>query len=130
MNMNELVIGHVIGVHGDTVDVQICIEDLHIPYGKKLYHVGRLGTYCTIPMVDSILIGYVTSVGVRGELEPRPLPAAPRRIAMEIQLLGTARGSKFLRGVNEYPTLGDPVQIGVDEDFAVIFGTFDDLAKS
>ncbi len=130
MNLNELVIGHVIGVRGDTVDVQICVEDLHIAYGKKLYHVGRLGTYCTIPMVDSTLIGYVTSVGVRGELEPRPLPAAPRRIAMEVQLLGTAKGNKFRRGVNEYPTLGDPVQIGVDEDFAIIFGTFDEMAAS
>jgi hypothetical protein len=32
--------------------------------------------------------------------------------------------------VNEYPTLGDPVRLGVDEDFELIFGCFDQIVGS
>ncbi len=126
--MDPLEIGLVIGVEGDTVDVQISVCDLRIDYHGKTYRVGRLGTYVTIPMERRTLIGYITRVGVTGELEPGPNPAAPRRITLTVQLLGTVTGDKFSRGVNEYPTLGDPVRLGVDEDFELIFGCFDELA--
>ncbi|MFH1746399.1 MAG: ATP-binding protein [Planctomycetota bacterium] len=126
--MDQLKIGHVIGVDGDMVDVQISVEDLHISYHGTDYRVGRLGTYVTIPMGRTTLIGYVTRIGAYGDLEPLPDPKGPRRITMTIQLLGTVRNDKFTRGVNEYPTLGDPVRLGVDEDFELIFGCFDELA--
>ena len=126
--MDQLKIGHVIGVDGDTVDVQISRDDLRLNYHGTTYRVGRLGTYVTMPMERVTLIGYVTRVGASGELEPLPDPGGPRRITMTVQLLGTIRDDKFTRGVNEYPTLGDPVRLGVDEDFELIFGCFDELA--
>ncbi len=125
--MNRLDIGHVIGVDGDAVEVQIGIADLRIEHNGRTYRVGRLGTYVTIPMGSASIIGYVTKVGVAGDLEPGPDPGAPRRISMTVQLLGTVRGDRFSRGVNEYPTIGDLVRIGVDEDFKLIFGSFDDM---
>ncbi|MFO0837801.1 MAG: ATP-binding protein [Phycisphaerae bacterium] len=128
--MDPLEIGLVVGVEGDTVEVQISVSDLHIEYHGKTYRVGRLGTYVTIPMDRRTLIGYITRVGVTGELEPGPNPAAPRRITLTVQLLGTITGDKFSRGVNEYPTLGEPVRLGVDEDFELIFGCFDELAAA
>jgi hypothetical protein len=130
MRMDLLKIGHVIGVNGDSVEVQISVTDLHLTYHGTTYRVGRLGTYVTLPMDRVTLIGYVTRVGAFGELEPLPEPGAPRRITMTVQLLGTVRNDKFSRGVNEYPTLGDPVRLGVDEDFELIFGCFDELAGS
>ncbi|MCK4342665.1 MAG: DUF87 domain-containing protein [Phycisphaerae bacterium] len=126
--MDSPKIGHVIGVDGDAVEVQITVADLRIGYQGRVYRVGRLGTYVTISLETSKLIGYVTRVGAEGELEPGPSPAAPRRITMTIQLLGTLRAEKFSRGVSEYPILGDPVQLGVEEDFQLIFGSFEDLA--
>lgn len=125
--MDRLDVGHVIGVDGDLVEVQITVSDLRIEYHGRVYRVGRLGTYCTLPMSDALLIGYVTKVGVRGELEPGPDPVAPRRLSMQMQLLGTIRDGRFIRGVNEYPTIGDTVRIGVEEDFQLIFGSFAQL---
>ncbi|MBW7904387.1 MAG: ATP-binding protein [Phycisphaerae bacterium] len=126
--MDPLEIGHVIGVDGDTVDVQISVEDLKLEYHGKTYRIGRLGTYVTLPMDRRTLIGYITKVGFAGDLEPGPYPGPPRRITVTSQLLGTVEGDRFSRGVNEYPTLGDPVRLGVDEDFELIFGCFDELA--
>src|SRR5688572_11156704 len=128
--MDPLEIGCVIAVEGDTVDVQISIADLKIEYHGKTYRVGRLGTYITIPMDRRTLIGYTTRVGFIGDLEPGPDPATPKRIGITCQLLGTITGDRFSRGVNEYPTIGDPVRLGVDEDFELIFGCFDEMATT
>ncbi|MFQ5806938.1 MAG: helicase HerA domain-containing protein [Phycisphaerae bacterium] len=127
--MDPLEIGHVIAVEGDTVEVQISVTDLRLEYHGKTYRIGRLGTYVTIPMDRRTLIGYITRVGAAGELDPAPNPEAPRRITISCQLLGTVQGDKFTRGVNEYPTLGEPIRLGVDEDFELIFGCFDELAE-
>ena len=126
--MDPLKIGHVIGVHGDHVEVQISVGDLHIEYHGTTYRVGRLGTYVTLPMGRHTLIGYVTRVGAQGELEPLPNPGLPRCITMSVQLIGTIRNDQFTRGVNAYPTLGDTVRLAIDEDFELIFGCFDALA--
>ena len=128
--MDPLKIGHVISVNGDSVEVQITVSILALEYHGTTYRVGRLGTYVTLPLGRIMLIGYITRVGAAGDLEPLPDPGAPRRITMTVQLLGTVRNDKFSRGVNEYPTLGDPVRLGVDEDFELIFGCFDQIAGS
>ena len=49
VRMDPLEIGHVIGVEGDTVEVQISVADLRLEYHGKTYRIGRLGTYVTIP---------------------------------------------------------------------------------
>ncbi len=127
--MDPLEIGHVIGVEGDSVHVQISVGDLHFEYHGKSYRIGRPGSYITIPMGRRTLIGYTTSVGFAGDLEPGPQPEAPARVTITCQLLGTVTGDRFSRGVNEYPTVGDAVRLGVDEDFELIFGCFDELAN-
>lgn len=126
--MDPLDIGRVIAVEGDEIEVQIAVPDLKLDYHGKTYRIGRLGTYVTLPMGRRTLIGYITRVGVAGDLEPGPNPETPTRITIRCQLLGTVNGDRFSRGVNEYPTLGDPVRLGVDEDFELIFGSFDALA--
>lgn len=128
--MDPLKVGHVIAVEGDTVEVQITTENLRINYHGTEYRVGRLGTYVTMPVGKAILVGYVVRVGPHGELEPLPNPIGPRRVSMTVQLLGTVRNERFQRGVSEYPTIGDIVRLGVDEDFELIFGSFEDLIAS
>ena len=128
--MDPLRIGQIVAVEGDSVEVQISIPDLVIEYHGTNYRVGRLGTYITIPIENCTLIGYVTRVGVAGELEPGPEPEGPRRLTLSAQLLGTVRKDKFTRGVSEYPTVGDTVRMGVDEDFELIFGSFESAANA
>jgi uncharacterized protein len=128
--MDPLKIGHIVAVEGDRIEVQISRNDLVLEYHGTTYRIGRLGTYITVPMGRAILIGYITRVGAHGDLEPGPDPESPRRITMTAQLLGSIRNEKFSRGVNEYPTLGDTVRLGVDEDFELIFGCFEEMATA
>jgi hypothetical protein len=128
--MDPLTIGSVIGVEGDEVRAQVSRPDLRIEYHGTTYPVGRLGTYVTIPVSNKLLVGYVTSIGSQGDLNIGPEPGLPSQIVMSLQLLGTIHNDKFVRGVNEYPTIGDTVRLGVDEDFELIFGSFDALAVS
>ncbi|MDX2200222.1 MAG: ATP-binding protein [Phycisphaerae bacterium] len=127
--MDPLKIGQVVRVDGDNIEVQITVNDLVIDYHGTQYRVGRLGTYITVPIENCTLIGYVTKCGVSGELEPGPNPQGPRRLSLHAQLLGTIKADRFSRGVSEYPTIGDSVRLGVDEDFELIFGTFEEVAN-
>ena len=127
--MDPLLIGLVVAVEGDEVQVQLSRSDLCLEYHGTEYRVGRLGSYTTMPQGRDLLVGYVTSIGATGDLEPLPDPGSPRRLTMRVQLLGTIRGEQFIRGVSSYPTIGDPVRLGVDEDFELIFGAFDQKAK-
>ncbi len=128
--MDPLKVGHVIGVDGDCVDIKLTCTTTVIEYHGTEYRVGRLGTYITIPIGRVTLIGYVTKVASEenetNEVDENSLP--PR--SMQVQLLGTVRNDKFSRGVSEYPTLGDIVRLGVDEDFELIFGCFDQIANA
>ncbi len=128
--MDPLRIGHIVAVNGDTIDVQLTTGNLRLTYHGTEYRIGRLGTYVTVPVGKSVLVGYIVRVGATGDLEPLPDPGAPRRMTMTVQLLGTIRNDRFQRGVSEYPTLGDTVRLGVDEDFELIFGSFDNLVSS
>ncbi|MEP0848486.1 MAG: DUF87 domain-containing protein [Phycisphaerae bacterium] len=126
--MDPLEIAKVIGVEGDTVEARITRDDLHLEYHGKVYRVGKLGSYVTIPLDRRTLIGYVTRVGRVGAVAAFEPPDAGQYRTLAFQLLGTIQGDRFSRGVNEYPTLGDRVRLGVDEDFELIFGCFDELA--
>jgi hypothetical protein len=125
--MDPLRIGYVVGIDGDKVDIQLTLEDLHLEHHGTTYRIGRIGTYVTIPLERATLIGYIVSVSVRGSLpvmdNDHPTPI------IKIQLIGTVRDARFTRGVNEYPILGDAVRVAIDEDFELIFGTFDELAE-
>lgn len=127
--MDPLTIGCIVGVDGDELEVRITRSDLRLEYHGTTYRIGRLGSYVTVPVERALLVGYVTSVGVRGDLDVDIEDALPSRLTMKCQLLGTIANEKFVRGVNEYPTVGDAVRLGVDEDFELIFGSFDELSQ-
>lgn len=126
--MDRLHIGHVIHVDGDDVEIQLTLADLHVESDGRPQRVGRLGSYVTIPMGDFTIIGYVTGVGVRSDLQGPAHNGRTPPAAIHVQLLGTVKGERFTRGVNEYPTLGDPAHLAVAADFQAIFGTFDTLS--
>lgn len=121
--MNPLKIGNVIRVSSGSVDVMITAPDLNIPIESENYRVGQLGSYVTIPIEDRTIVGFVTSLGRQ---EVAVVEVQPQLI-MQIQLLGEIKAGRFVRGVNEYPIVGDDVWVAVKKDFEAIFGTFDQL---
>ncbi|MCH7704030.1 MAG: ATP-binding protein [Planctomycetes bacterium] len=121
--MNPLKIGNVIRVESGRVEVLITIQNLNLIHGDRTYRVGQLGSYVTIPMDDRTLVGFVTGTGrqdtVVVEVEPQ--------LVMQLQLAGEIQGGRFVRGVTEYPIVGDDVWVAVHNDFEAIFGSFDQL---
>lgn len=121
--MNPLKIGNVIRVENGRVDVVVTTKDLNIQYEDRTYRVGQLGSYVTIPLDDRTIIGFVLAAGRQ---EVTVVDIEPQLI-VQVQLLGEIKAGRFVRGVNEYPIVGDDVWVAVHRDFEAIFGSFDQL---
>lgn len=121
--MDPLKIGNVVRVESGRVQVVITASSLVIDQGEQTYRVGQLGSYVTIPMNDRTLVGFVVGIG-RQELTV--VDVEPQLI-MHVQLIGEMKAGRFVRGVHEYPIIGDDVWVAVRKDFETIFGSFDQL---
>lgn len=121
--MDPLKIGNVIRVESGRVQVVITSPNLTVVQDEQTYRIGQLSSYVTIPMNDRTLVGFVTGVG-RQELTV--VDVEPQLI-MQVQLIGEIRAGRFVRGVHEYPIVGDDVWVAVRKDFETIFGSFDQL---
>ena len=121
--MDPLKIGNVIRVSSGSVDVVVTAPDLNLLHEERTYRIGQLGSYVTIPMDERTLVGFVTGVGRQ---EVSTVDIEPQLI-VQIQLLGEIHAGRFVRGVNEYPIVGDDVWMAVRADFEQIFGSFDQL---
>lgn len=121
--MNPLKIGNVIRVGSGCVDLVITAADLNLLHEDRTYRIGQLGSYVTIPMDEHTVVGFVTGVGRQ---EVTMVDVEPQLI-MQVQLLGEISQGRFVRGVNEYPIVGDDVWVAVRGDFEAIFGSFDQL---
>ncbi len=121
--MNPLKIGNVVHVESSYVDVIVTAGNLNLVHEEQTYRVGQLGSYVTIPMDERTLVGFVISLGrqdvTTNDVEPQ--------LIMRMQLLGEIKAGGFVRGVNEYPIVGDDVWVAASGDFESIFGSFDQL---
>lgn len=121
--MNPLKIGNVIRIESGRVEVVLTASSLTLTHDDTTYRVGQVGGYVTIPMDDRTLVGFVTSVGRQ---EVTVVDIEPQLI-MNVQLIGEIKAGRFVRGVTEYPIIGDDVWVAVRGDFEAIFGSFDQL---
>jgi len=127
--MNPLKIGNVIGITSGQVDVALSTGcRRRLTHNGRCYAVGRLGSYVTIQGRTRILVGFVTGTGTVGE-SAAGADGQPHLI-MHVQLLGELHGSRFARGVNAYPLIGDEARVATHDDFKMIFGGFDELEAS
>ncbi len=87
--------------------------------------IGKLGSYVIIPSGDRSVIGSISSVRYHdlSNVEERISLKPPKKL-MEIQLIGTLRDRKFIRGVSSFPTLGTPVYPAPIEELQTIFSTY------
>jgi len=121
--MSQLKIGNVIKIQNGVVDVVLTVPDLNLIHEERTYRVGQIGSYVTIPMDNHTVVGFVVACGRQ---EVTTIDVEPQLI-MSVQMLGELQGNKFVRGVNEYPIIGDDVWVAVHDDFEKIFGSFDQL---
>ena len=121
--MNPLKIGNVVRVESGRVHVLITAKDLNVEHDGQTYRVGQLGSYVTLPMDNHTIVGFVVSTGRQ---EVTVVDVEPQ-LEMHVQLLGEIKAGRFVRGVNEYPIIGDDVWVAVRNDFESIFGSFDQL---
>ncbi len=121
--MNPLKIGNVVRVESGLLHVLITVKDLNMEHDGQNYRVGQLGSYVTIPMNRCTIVGFVVSTGRQ---EVTVVDVEPQ-MEMTVQLLGEIQAGRFVRGVNEYPIIGDDVWVAVRRDFESIFGSFDQL---
>jgi len=122
--MNPLFIGCVIRVEAEGVEVLLTCPEMQVEHEGRTYRVGQLGGYVALPRDKRTLIGFITQVGRQDNQQNDADP----QMVLSCQLLGTIAAGHFLRGVNDYPTIGDPVRIATEEDFAVVFGAHTDEA--
>ncbi|HNQ24518.1 MAG TPA: ATP-binding protein [Phycisphaerae bacterium] len=119
--MNPLTIGRIINVESGCVEVQVTSADRQIEHEGQTYRIGQLGSYLTIPGAERRIVAFVVS----SHEHPAPREDATSELRLQAQLIGEIRGDRFVRGVNEYPIIGDEVCQAVRADFAAIFGSFD-----
>jgi len=122
--MDTQKIAEVVAVSGSIVEAVITAKSMIVEHEDQRVRLGQIGTYVSLEVDDLRLIGYVTSGARRDSPGSATGPAF-----LSIQLLGTIRGNRFDRGIDGYPTVGDPVSLACRSDFETIFGTFDQLAS-
>lgn len=117
--MDPRFVGCVIQIEAEGVEVLLTCPEMEIEHEGVCHRVGQLGGYVALPRENRTLIAFVSAVGRR---ESQQNDADPQMV-LSCQLLGTITEGRFERGVNDYPTIGDPVRVATDDDFIVIFGS-------
>jgi len=113
-------LGRVAGVSG----AQTTIELNTRPFGAESPTVGK---FMAVTTGKSLVIGLVTDIGE----QPVPAATAPsfRKIA-RLDLIGeiqtdTAGEARFLRGVTDYPNIGDNASLLSESDLRLVYGHAD-----
>ncbi len=101
-------IGQVIGIQGDQVLTALTEEFVETARKDRC---GQLASFVVIPVSESRVIGMVTAIdGTDKSVGPR----------MSIHLIGQITEERFLRGVQQYPMIGDVVELISDQDLQII----------
>ncbi len=124
-------LGTVEDVNGSTISVKI-LDDT--PSGLLFvngegYRVGQVGGFVRVPA------GYIDLYGVISQVGAGAAPGPPEVIPqlgnrwLRVELVGEGRrGTKFERGISQYPSIGDPVHVATESDLKTIYAPGDDDA--
>lgn len=116
-------LGTVEGVAGSTVSVQLApslASGISIIRGQT-YRVGQVGSFVRVPQGYQDLYGVILAVGADALPETQREMAATGRW-VRVELIGEAIGTRFERGVGQYPNIGDSVHIAIESDLKRIYG--------
>lgn len=117
-------IGIISSITSHTISANLIDDTPDITGLRKTDQLCRLGSYVLIPVGDQSVIGTIASTRVFDSNGGDKIPTkAPKRI-VDIQLIGTLSGGKFVRGVATFPVLGSLVYTASQDDLKIIFSTF------
>lgn len=93
----------------------------------EAYRVGQVGGFVRIPSGYVDLYGVISQVGAGAA--PGPAELAPQFGSrwLRVELVGQGRrGSKFERGIAQYPSIGDSVHVVTESDLRTVYAPGDE----
>src|SRR5580765_469574 len=122
-------LGTVEDVNGSSVSVKL---SENTPGGLlfvngEAYRVGQVGGFVRIPSGYVDLYGVISQVGAGAA--PGPAELAPQfgNRWLRVELVGQGRrGTKFERGIAQYPSIGDSVHVVTESDLKTVYAPGDD----
>jgi uncharacterized protein len=125
-------IGEVDSINANTISVKLLdnIKSNMPVIDGVVYRVGQIGSFVKIPLGYANLYGLVTQVGSVAipeslrELVARDYNQHKNSRWVNIILVGEQVGTRFERGVTQYPTTGDKVHLVTIADLDVVYGGY------
>ncbi|CAJ5575658.1 ATP-binding protein [Burkholderia pseudomallei] len=122
-------LGTVEDVNGSSVSVKLSDST---PGGLlfvngEAYRVGQVGGFVRIPSGYVDLYGVISQVGAGAAPGPPELAPQFGNRWLRVELVGQGRrGTKFERGIAQYPSIGDSVHIVTESDLKTVYAPGDD----
>jgi DNA helicase HerA-like ATPase len=93
----------------------------------EAYRVGQVGGFVRIPSGYVDLYGVISQVGAGAAPGPPELAPQFGNRWLRIELVGQGRrGTKFERGISQYPSIGDSVHVVTESDLKTVYAPEDD----
>ena len=131
---NFSAIGEIDSINGNTISIRL-FDNIksHMPIiDGVVYRVGQIGSFLKIPLGYANLYGIVTQIGSAAipeslkEMYLQDYEHAKNTQWLSLVLVGEQIGTKFERGVTQFPATGDKVHIVTIKDLDIIYGGIDD----
>src|SRR5260370_5813339 len=122
-NTSATLVGAVASVTGGIISVPL-LEDIRtrvILVEGEFYGLGQVGAFLRIPLGYTQLYGVCTQVGAAAIPSAIVVGTQPGQRWLTISLFGESVGSHFERGVSQYPTVGDEVDLATARDLDIIY---------
>lgn len=122
-------LGTVENVNGSSVSVQLSEST---PGGLlfvngEAYRVGQVGGFVRIPSGYVDLYGVISVVGAGAAPGPPELAPQFGNRWLTVELVGQGRrGTKFERGISQYPSIGDSVHVVTESDLKTVYAPGDE----
>lgn len=122
-------LGTVEDVNGSSVSVKLADST---PGGLlfvngEAYRVGQVGGFVRIPSGYVDLYGVISQVGAGAAPGPPELVPQFGNRWLRIELVGQGRrGTKFERGIAQYPSIGDSVHVVTESDLKTVYAPGDE----
>jgi DNA helicase HerA-like ATPase len=122
-------LGTVEDVNGSSVSVKLADST---PGGLlfvngEAYRVGQVGGFVRIPSGYVDLYGVISQVGAGAAPGPAELSPQLGNRWLRVELVGQGRrGTKFERGIAQYPSIGDSVHVVTESDLKTVYAPGDE----
>jgi len=128
-NSGPSLLGTVEDVNGSSVSVKLSDST---PSGLlfvsgEAYRVGQVGGFVRIPSGYVDLYGVISQVGAGAIPGPPELAQQLGNRWLKVELVGQGRkGTRFERGISQYPSIGDSVHVVTESDLRTVYAPGDE----